>query len=142
VPDEPGRAGYVHSLANEPLREQYRQAGFGGRVGWGERPAILVIDMARAWVDPGEQLGSDLDSVGENISLVLHAARAIPLPVVFTTMAYDPASEIGQVLMRKTPHCLTMVRGSANVELMGGLQRQASEVLIEKPHASAFFGTN
>lgn len=140
--DELEPAGCSHSLSNRALREQYRFAGFGGRVGWGERPAVLVIDMARAWVDPSEQLGSDLDAVAKEISRVLGIARAIPLPVFFTTMAYDPESEIGEVLKRKTPHCMTMIRGSANVELIGELERRPGEALIEKPHASAFFGTN
>jgi hypothetical protein len=38
----------MHSLANSQLHQQYDAAGFGGRVGWGSRPAILVIDMAKA----------------------------------------------------------------------------------------------
>ena len=49
-----------HSLSNQELREQYLAAGFAGRVEWGRRPAVLVIDMAGAWTTPGEQLGSDL----------------------------------------------------------------------------------
>ena len=49
-----------HSLSNPALRRQYEAAGFGGRVGWGSRPALLVIDMAGAWTSPSEQLGSDL----------------------------------------------------------------------------------
>jgi maleamate amidohydrolase len=142
VPNELEPVAGIHSLANGALREQYRLAGFGGRVGWGERPAVLVIDMARAWVDPSEQLGSDLDAVANEISRVLGVGRAIPIPVFFTTMAYDPQSEIGEVLKRKTPHCLTMTRGSANVALIGELERRQGEALIEKPHASAFFGTN
>jgi maleamate amidohydrolase len=142
VPNKPEPVDCTHSLSNEALREQYRLAGFGGRVGWGDRPAVLVIDMASAWVDPREQLGSDLSAVANEISRVLSAARSVPLPVFFTTMAYDPESEIGEVLKRKTPHCLTMIRGSANVKLIGKLERRPGEALIEKPHASAFFGTN
>ena len=52
-----------HSLSNPALRRQYDAAGFGGRVGWGSRPALLVIDMAGAWTSPSEQLGSDLSGV-------------------------------------------------------------------------------
>jgi maleamate amidohydrolase len=142
VSNEFAAVGRTHSLSNGALREQYRLAGFGGRVGWGEKPSVLVIDMARAWVDPREQLGSDLNAVAKEISSVLGVARALPLPVFFTTMAYDPESEIGEVLRRKTPHCMTMIRGSANVGLIGELERRRGEALIEKPHASAFFGTN
>jgi nicotinamidase-related amidase len=131
-----------HSLANASLRDQYLRAGFGGRVGWGDKPAILVIDMAEAWTNPGEQLGSNLEAVAETISRLLAVAREVPLPVFFTTMAYDPLTEIGEVLRHKTPHCIGMVRGSPTVTLIGALARRPTEALIEKPHASAFFGTN
>ncbi len=30
------------------LREQYRRLGWGGRVGYGSRPALIVIDLALA----------------------------------------------------------------------------------------------
>ena len=64
-----------HSLSNAVLRRQYDAAGFGGRVGWGSRPALLVIDMAGAWTSPGEQLGSDLSGVMRAILDLLPLAR-------------------------------------------------------------------
>src|SRR5262245_62885356 len=69
----------AHRLGDERLRQQYAAAGFGGRVGWGERPALLVIDMAAAWTDPAEQLGSDLSQVLESILRLLEVARGTRL---------------------------------------------------------------
>jgi nicotinamidase-related amidase len=132
-----------HALSNEQLREQYRRAGFGGRVGWGARPALLVIDMAGAWTDPGEQIGSDLSQPLAGIRQLLAAARAGGTAVFFTTMAYDPElAEVGAVLRRKLPHCTAMVRGSERVRLVPELERRTDEPLIEKARSSAFFGTN
>ena len=133
-----------HSLANQALREQYLAAGFAGRVGWGQRPAILVIDMAGAWTTPSEQIGSDLGAVVAQIKRILDVARErADIPIFFTTMAYDAElKEIGEVVRRKTPHAELMVRGSERVQLIPELQRRPEEPLIEKPRASAFFGTN
>lgn len=132
-----------HSLSNQRLREQYSAAGFGGRVEWADRPALLVIDMADAWTTPAEQLGSDLSGPLSSIRQLLRVARLHQVPVFFTTMAYDPElSEIGAVLRRKLPHTETMVRGSRRVQLVTELGRRANEPLIEKARASAFFGTN
>ena len=61
----------VHRLGNAELLEQYRKAGFAGRVGWGERPALLVIDMAGAWTRTDEELGSDLGRVTQSIKDLL-----------------------------------------------------------------------
>ncbi len=133
----------LHSLANPALRARYEAAGFGGRVGWGERPALLVIDMAAAWTDTTEELGSDLAGVLDAIVRILEVTRRKSLPVYFTTMAYDPAlREAGRVALKKTPHLAKMIRGSARVQLAPQLDRRPTEVFIEKPRASAFAGTN
>lgn len=39
------------------VETDYADAGFGGSLGWGGRPALLVIDLARAYFTAG----SDLD---------------------------------------------------------------------------------
>jgi maleamate amidohydrolase len=134
----------VHGLHNDDLREQYVKAGFAGRVGWGTRPALLVIDMAGAWTSPGEQLGSDLGDVLKAIQRLLAEARADPpLPVFFTTMAYDGEySDLALATRLKTPHSQEMIRGSERVQLRPELDRRPHEPLIEKPRASAFFNTN
>jgi nicotinamidase-related amidase len=130
------------SFNSTALRDQYRSAGFAGRVGWGARPALLVIDMAKAWVDPSERLGSDLSGVLASIQRLLTVVREERLPIFFTTMAYGSAAEIGSVVSRKLAHLDTMLRGSERVALAPELGRMPHEPLIEKPRASAFFGTH
>ncbi len=106
----------AHSLDNAELAKFYEAAGFRGRVGWGERPAILVIDMAGAWTNPDEQIGSDLSEVEDNIVKILAEGRRAGLPIIFTTMAWDPShSEIGEVVKRKTTHSLKMLHGTDRV---------------------------
>src|SRR5262245_12549560 len=43
------------------LRTHYRKRQWGNRVGFGARPAVVVIDLARFWLDPKMQIGSNLD---------------------------------------------------------------------------------
>lgn len=134
---------YQHSLSKPELKEFYGAAGFAGRVGWGERPAILVIDMAGAWTNPGDRIGTDLSAVEENIVEILRIGREKGLPIIFTTMAWDPSlSEIGEVVRRKTPHSEQMLIGSDRVALRPAMERRPEEPLVVKPRASAFYGTN
>ncbi|MGX5770319.1 isochorismatase family protein [Microbacterium trichothecenolyticum] len=132
----------AHSLQNRALGDFYESAGFRGRVGWGERPAILVIDMAGAWTDPSEQIGTDLSKVEESIVDLLAEGRRAGIPIIFTTMSWDPSlSEIGEVVKRKTTHSVKMLHGSDRVELRPSMERRPNEPLVVKPRASAFFGT-
>ena len=111
-------------------------------MGWGTRPALLVIDMAGAWVSPGEQLGADLSGIMKSIVDLLLIARRERIPIYFTTMAYGSPEEAGNVVCKKLPHTRDMLRGSTRVQLAPALAREPHEPLIEKPRASAFFGTN
>jgi maleamate amidohydrolase len=132
---------YATSLESA-RQEQYARAGFAGRVGWGERPALLVIDMAKAWVDPNQRLGSDLSGVLRSIQAILAVAREAELPIFFTTMAYGSPMEIGSVVARKLGHLEEMKRDSDRVALVPELGRLPHKPIIEKPRASAFFGTH
>src|SRR5437764_13322928 len=75
----------------DELHAAYRRRGWAGRVGFGARPAVVVIDLARYWLDSREQIGSNLDAVVEATCRVLAAARAAEVPVFFTTYDFDPA---------------------------------------------------
>src|SRR6476659_1947898 len=56
-------------LAELPRR--YLDRGWGGRVGFGQRAALIVIDLAKFWTQPTTQIGSDLESVVQNTLRVL-----------------------------------------------------------------------
>jgi nicotinamidase-related amidase len=133
----------THALENPELVQFYRDAGFGGRVGWGRKAAVLVIDMAETWTEPDAMIGSDLRTVTTEIKKVLDAARASEVPVIFTTMAYDPTySDVTKVSRLKTPHAEKMIRGEGSAQVIPALERRADEALVEKPRASAFRNTN
>ncbi len=126
------------------VRDFYIEHGFGGRVGFGKRPAVVVIDLARSWLDETSQQGSSrLEGVLQNTIEVIEAARAAGHPVFFTTMAYEPADVMGP-LGRKLGHASSeksLARAKEMSQLDPRLQRRDDEVLFVKPRASAFWGT-
>jgi nicotinamidase-related amidase len=121
------------------LREAYVQRGWAGRVGFGARPALLVIDLATYWLDPHKQIGSNLDAVVAATCQILQAARAAQMPIFFTTYAYDPAHP-------PSPHDRKLqMQPVANADLFQldpRLERRPTEKIIAKRYASAFKGTN
>src|SRR5262245_15357551 len=72
----------------DDLRERYIARGWAGRVGFGQRPALIVIDLARFWTEPSRQIGANLDPVILAACDVLAAARAVNMPIFFTTFAF------------------------------------------------------
>jgi maleamate amidohydrolase len=122
------------------LRERYLDRGWGGRVGFGARAALIVIDLAKFWTEPKAQIGSDLESIVSGACRVLEAARAAKVPVFFTTFAFDPADPPSPQNKKLQ---LKLKPGDERLfELDPRLARRPEEKIIHKRYASAFKGTN
>jgi maleamate amidohydrolase len=124
----------------EDLRQKYLRRGWGARSGFGKRPALVVIDLARFWTRPENQIGSHAESIIENTCRVLAAARAAQIPIFFTTFDSAPADP-------PCPHDiklqLKLGPGDERLfELDERLERRPTEKLIRKRYASCFKGTN
>ncbi|HEV7664017.1 MAG TPA: N-carbamoylsarcosine amidohydrolase [Chloroflexota bacterium] len=131
------------------LPEQYRDTfdfyvkkGFAARVGFGQRPALLVIDMIRGFTDLRSPLASNLDSQMVAITQLLEVAREREIPIIFSTVAYDRDLQEAGIWIRKIPSNSWLVEGSEWVELDERLGRRPREMLLVKKYASCFFGTD
>src|SRR5262245_8160263 len=118
----------------------YKERGiFQGRFGFGQSPALVVIDMAYGWTDPAYAGGSArLDSAIEAIRQILPVARAKRIPIFHTT---SPVQEKPQFKSAAdfSPNFRKWDRRACEIdERVGPLP---SELVIQKEHASAFAGT-
>ena len=124
--------------------EFYRNRGFQRRIGYGTRPALVVIDMANAWTRPGYAFTCDnMDEIIPATQALLAAAREKRIPIVFTTTAYQdptgPRSDTG-LWHLKIP-AETLLEGSEAASIDDRLDPQPGEQVIVKKRASAFHGT-
>ncbi len=129
-------------MSDEAAREVYSKAGLGQAFTLGEKPAILVIDFSCGFTDPECALGSDLSHEVEATRRLLDAAREKGLPVVYTTIAFEPALKDGGLWMQKVPALAALQLGGAWAEIDPRLGRREDETVLVKKGASGFFGTN
>ena len=123
----------------------YRSRGFQRRVGFGRKPALIIIDLAKAWTLPGHAFScAGMDEIIPANQALLAAFRARGLPIVFTTTAYDvtdgPNSDMG-LWVEKIP-LETLAAGSEAIEIDDRIAPQPGEQVIVKKRASAFHGTH
>ena len=109
----------------------------------GLRPALLVVDFVRAYLEPGSPLYAGVEDARAAAARLLAAARAAGIPVMHTNVAYEPGGADGGVFFRKLPALASFERGR-HPELAAfaaGLEPAAGEPVFTKQYASAFFGT-
>lgn len=124
-----------------PLPDNY-QGVFDGRVGFGRRPAVLVVDFIKAYTTPGSPLyaAAVVEAVRETADL-LALARAKRVPVFYTRVVYSRTGVDGGVFVRKVPLLRALVEGEPLADIVDELPPAAEDVVIVKQYASAFFGT-
>jgi nicotinamidase-related amidase len=119
-----------------------RFEGFHGRAGFGEKPALIVVDVNRGFTDPTSPLVCNLDDCVAAIARLLEAFRAAELPVIFTTVCYDDfGKQAAAVFIEKVPALLALEPGSPWVGIDPRIAPAEGEPVLSKYFASAFFGT-
>jgi maleamate amidohydrolase len=119
-----------------------RHEGFHGRAGFGERPALIVIDVNVGFTDPSSPLVCDLESAVEAIGQLLGESRRAGIPVVYTTVSYSEGDKkTAAVFIDKIPALLTLAAGSRWTEIDPRIAPRPDEPVLSKLFASAFFGT-
>lgn len=124
------------------LRAEFRQKGFGGRVGFGQRPALLVVDLVTGFTDLRSPLAGDLDAQIQATNALLEPARRTGVPVIFSTVAYDAELREAGIWIRKIPSNSLLLEGSEWVEVDKRLNQRVGEMTLVKKYASCFFGTD
>lgn len=142
-------------ILTERDREVFARSGYGRRGGFGQRPAVLVIDMNYNFVgDKPEPILKSIErfrnSCGEGgwrgvfaIRELLQAARKKRLPIFYTT-AFErrvPAA-IGKWAAKNQRAGEDLEEGwERHNQIVAEIAPEKEDVVIPKQKPSAFFGT-
>lgn len=124
------------------LDQDYEAAGFSGRLGFGEKPALILVDFVEAYFDEDSPLYAGVEDTLAAAIRLLDAARAAGIFRVFTNVAFMPGGANGGVFMKKVPILKVMEEGAPLGAWPKGLEPGDGELVITKQYPSAFFGTS
>ncbi len=141
----------AHLMTAEEIG-QLRRFGVGRRIGFGRRPALLVIDMQKYMVPPADPARRDqYPAACESgtqaipvISRLARAFRAAGAPVVYTrNLLRRDGADRG--LKRFPPELLGIegwfVEGSVGAAFIDEVAPHPEDIVVTKPKPSAFHGT-
>lgn len=126
----------------ESLQDNYGKGAFGGKIGFGTRQALVMIDFAQAYFVPGSPLFANRPEVVGQARALLQWARARGILVCHTRVEYRADGMDGGVFFRKLPALEVFCAGHPLAEYVPELMPLPNEPVVTKQYASAFFGTS
>ncbi len=126
---------------SDDLKENYSGV-FDNRLGFGERPALLLIDFVMAYFDPECALYAGVEDALAAALDVRKAAHAANIPVFLTNVVYHPSMADAGVFFKKARPLQNLTAGSKHGDWATGLTPAENEIVITKQYPSAFFGTS
>lgn len=134
------------NIVDEETLRRYEEQGWGQmRIGFGEWPALLVVDMQHDFVDPDSP--STCAPMAQQripaIKSILGGARSAGIPVFHTQGIVKPdLSDVGlwKGHAKRSGRC--QIDGSHGAEIIEELAPIVGEHVVRKTRPSAFFGTD
>jgi maleamate amidohydrolase len=124
--------------------DQNYEGVWDGRLGFGKKSAVIVIDLLQGYTTEGSALYAPgvVECVKEMPEL-LEVARAKGVPVIHTQVRYTPPDYAdGGVWVKKAPVLKDLVEGHPYAAFCEEVIPREGEIIITKQYASAFFGTS
>lgn len=123
-------------------REIYSRQGFGQQSGFGQKPALLIVDFVAAFIDPDQYGGGNIADAVERTVPLLACARRGALPVVYTRVVYSEDGADAGAFCLKVPGLSSLTEDAPASQVVEGLTPEPGEYVIRKKQPSAFFGTD
>lgn len=108
----------------------------------GVRPALVVVDVTRAFTESRSPLYCGGAEAVEAIAELLGKARAASVPVIFSSVVVGPAErEAAAYFLRKMPSLLAIGSDPTYSEIDPRIAPRPEEPVLTKIFPSVFFGT-
>jgi nicotinamidase-related amidase len=144
------------ALLTEQDRTVYASGAFFGPTGFGSRPALVIVDVLNKSIgDEPLPILEAMERFGKSccgeygwaaiphIQSLIAAARHAHLPIIYT-IPQAPAERDAETLSRfeeKMPNWMDYRGGRDGYAFADEIAPAAGDVIIEKPTASSFYGT-
>lgn len=129
--------------------DSYVKSGFAGKVGWGNKPALLLVDVCNAYWSKDSPLDTSENPASAaapaSIARLVAAARDGNVPLIWTRVEYtEPDMSDAGIFYCKAPLLKVFLKGNETglENWVPGLEPLADELIIAKRYPSAFFATD
>ncbi|QXZ81348.1 MULTISPECIES: isochorismatase family protein [Rhizobium] len=128
-------------MSEADLRANYAKA-YDNRIGFGRKPALVLVDFVQAYFEPDSPLFAGVDAALESALRIRAAAHEKNLPVILTGVVLHSSGLDGGRFFQKAKPLASFTAGNPLGAWPKGLEPRADEFVVTKQYPSAFFGTS
>lgn len=125
----------------DDLQKNYAGA-YNNRIGFGKKPALVLVDFVQAYFEPESPLFANVDAALESALRVRAAAREKNIPVILTGVVLHASGLDGGRFFQKAKPLACFTAGNPLGAWPAGLTPFPDEFVVTKQYPSAFFGTS
>lgn len=120
----------------------YESQNFGNRLGFGEKPALLIVDFVNGFTDPAKFGGGNIGEAIEATAPLLARCRAAGAPVAHTRVVFADDGADANLMCLKVPALTSLTEDAPESRIVDALAPRPGEIVVRKRVPSAFFGTD
>ncbi|GAK72060.1 isochorismatase family protein [Agrobacterium rubi] len=128
-------------MSDAELTANYASA-YSNRIGFGKKPALVLVDFVQAYFEPDSPLFAGVDSALESALRIRACAREKQIPVILTGVVLHPSGLDGGRFFQKAKPLSCFTAGNPLGAWPKGLEPFSDEFVVTKQYPSAFFGTS
>lgn len=122
--------------------EIYKKQNFGNSIGFGNKPALLIVDFVNGFNDSNAFGGGNIADAINTTKRLLIFARQNNIIIAHTRVIFADDESDKNIMCRKVPSLLTLTEESEASQIVKELTPEPGEIIIRKRVPSAFFGTD
>lgn len=115
---------------------------YQNRIGFGRKPALVLVDFVQAYFEPESPLYADVDDALASALRIRAKARERKIPVILTGVVLHPSGLDGGRFFQKAKPLASFTAGNPLGAWPNSLVPFPDEFVISKQYPSAFFGTS
>lgn len=124
------------------IEEIYQDAEFGHELGYGDAPALVVIDLQHGFTHEEYAIGGNYDDVLDNVADLVDTAHDVDIPVVFARVVFRQSdmADAG-IYYERHPSLSALRAGTKAVEIDDRLDVREDDYILDKKSSSIFHDT-
>ena len=117
----------------------YSQRGFSGKLGFGNKPALLIRDLTVAFTDPNSKLSFNLKNQIESTIQIIEEVKKHQLPIIFSRTIYDSNNPFSQMWGKKFPSLQVLDESSTWVAIHDKLSKYSFDLINSTPYITDLY---